>query len=575
MELKRRNVYRVAVAYLLVIFLTLQIVDLLIPATTLPEWADSFLLAIAVMGFPVAVIAAWAFELTPDGVRWTQPADSDCDQGKAPRSTGLILASCALLVIAFGAWWYLSKSKSDSADFANRTIAVMPFHTLGSDQANSFTEGIHLGVLTQLSDISGLDVISRTSVKALESSDRTLPEIAAVLNAAWVLRAEVQEVGSTVQVNARLINALKDRQVWAKNYRRTLTAENVFEIQSELAMAIMAELHTRLTPLEEARVNRKPTTSLEAFGLHVQGRNELDKRDKQGMQSAVEYFELAIEQDPGYTLAWVGLADALTLLYDYHIDRRDVLMVRAGEAVQRALELDPLSAEAHASRGLFLYAKQDGPGAILALTRAVELKPNYADAQSWLAWVQQVQGDAAEGLESARRGVAVNPLSGEAISNLTLSHLANGNYDKALAQSLHNQTVLPSWPTARFYEGLALYHLGRYQEVQERLEGISVDWTDFGAEALLALSYVASGDHGQAREILATIQNADDPFSTGLVYAALGEAELAFTEFEKIERWNAWPPLAMRHFFPSILGPLAQTTRYQLLFETMREDWGY
>ena len=154
-----------------------------------------------------------------------------------------------------------------------------------------------------------------------------------MLNAAWVLRAEVQEVGSVVQVNARLINALKDRQVWAKNYRRTLTAENVFEIQSELAMAIMAELHTRLTPLEEARVNRKPTTSLEAFGLHVQGRNELDKRDKQGMQSAVEYFELAIEQDPGYTLAWVGLADALTLLYDYHIDRRDVLMVRAGEAV--------------------------------------------------------------------------------------------------------------------------------------------------------------------------------------------------------------------------------------------------
>ena len=160
MELKRRNVYRVAVAYLLVIFLTLQIVDLLIPATTLPEWADSFLLAIAVMGFPVAVIAAWAFELTPDGVRWTQPADSDCDQAKALRSAGLILASCALLVIAFGAWWYLSKSKSDSADFANRTIAVMPFHTLGSDQANSFTEGIHLGVLTQLSDILGLDVIS-------------------------------------------------------------------------------------------------------------------------------------------------------------------------------------------------------------------------------------------------------------------------------------------------------------------------------------------------------------------------------------------------------------------------------
>ncbi len=288
------------------------------------------------------------------------------------------------------------------------------------------------------------------------------------------------------------------------------------------------------------------------------------------MQSAVEYFELAIEQDPGYS-AWVGLADALTLLYDYHIDRRDVLMVRAGEAVQRA-ELDPLSAEAHACGGSSVR-KAGWSRAILALTRAVELKPNYADAQSWLAWVQQVQGDAAE--------VSKAPVEGSPSIRFPERPSVSDTFapgrrydDKALAQSLHNQTVLPSWPTARFYEGLALYHLGRYQEVQERLEGISVDWTDFGAEALLALSYVASGDHGQAREILATIQNADDPFSTGLVYAALGEAELAFTEFEKIERWNAWPPLAMR-IFSLILGPLAQTTRYQLLFETMREDWGY
>lgn len=250
-------------------------------------------------------------------------------------------------------------------------------------------------------------------------------------------------------------------------------------------------------------------------------------------------------------------------------------MVRADEAAQRALELDPLSAEAHASLGLFRYAQQNAPAAISALTHAVELKPNYADAQSWLAWVQQVQGDSALGLESARRGVAVNPLSGEAISNLTLSYLASGDYEKALAQSLHNQTVLPSWPTAQFYEGLALYHLGRFKEVQARLEGVSVDWTDSGAESLLALSFIASGDLAAARELLSGIEGSDDPFSTGLVYAALGETENAFTRFNQIQRWNAWPPLAMRHFFPDVLGPLAEDPRYQALFKKMREDWGY
>jgi len=574
-ELKRRKVYRVSVAYLLVIFLTLQIIDLLIPATTLPGWVDSFLLAIAIVGFPIAVIAAWALELTPEGVRWTQSGESGDFENDRPRSTRLVITASLLFLISACVWWYLGDSKSSDADIANRTIAVMPFHTLGSDQANAFTEGVHLGVLTLLSNASGLDVISRTSVKALESSQQTLPAIAAALGAGWVLRAEVQEAGSTVQVNARLINAYSDRQVWAQNYRRTLTLDNVFEIQSELSLAIIEELHARLTPLEKARINMKSTNSLEAFGLHVQGRNELDKRDEQGMQSAVEYFEQAIAQDPDFTLAWVGVADALTLLYDYHIDRRDSLLIRAERAVQRALELDPLSAEAHASRGLLQYAKQDAPNAILALTRAVEIMPNYADAQSWLAWVQQVQGDPIKGLESGKRGVAVNPLSGEAISNLTLSYLANGDYSKALAQSLHNQTVLPSWPTAQLYEGLALYHLGRFEEVQARLKGVNVDWTDSGAESVLALAYIASGNEVAAREILALMEYTEDPFSTGLVYAALGENEKAFVNFEQIERWNTWPPLAMWHFFPNVLGPLAETPRYQALFKKMRKDWGY
>jgi len=175
----------------------------------------------------------------------------------------------------------------------------------------------------------------------------------------------------------------------------------------------------------------------------------------------------------------------------------------------------------------------------------------------------------------ANRGVAVNPLSGEAISNLTLSYLATGDYGKALAQSLHNQTVLPSWPTAQFYEGLALYHLGRFEEVQVRLKGVNVDWTDSGAESVLALAYIASGNEVAARELLALMETAEDPFSTGLVYAALGENERALANFEQIERWNTWPPLAMWHFFPNVLGPLAENAHYQALFKKMRKDWGY
>jgi len=573
-ELKRRNVYRVAVAYLAVAFLTLQIIDLLIPATTLPDWVDSFLLAIAIMGFPIAVIAAWAFELTPEGIRWTQTADGQAREDAASRPTGVITVALLLLIAAFTAWWHFAGPKSADPAIADRTIAVMPFHTLGTDQANAFTEGVHLGVLTSLSNVSGLDVISRTSVKVLAASDKTLPEIAEALGVSWVLQADVQEVGANVQVNARLIRARDDRQVWAQSYRRTLTADNVFDIQSELSLAIIEAMHARLTPSERERVDLKPTTSLEAYGLHTLGRNELDKRSEQGMRLAVRYFEQALELDPGYTLAWIGLADACTLLYDYRIDRSESLLVTAEKAIQRALELDPLSAEAHASLGLFHYAQQDAPRSIAELEQAVGLKPNYADAQSWLAWVRQLAGNPADGLESAMRAVAVDPLSGESISNLTLSYLALGDYEKALAQSQHNQTVLPAWPTAKFYEALALYHLGRFGEVQAVLENLSVDWTEQGAESLLALAYIASGEETAARDLLARIEATDDPFSAALVHAALGQTELAVGMFESVERWHAWPALAMRYFFPDVFAPLERTDRYQAFFAEMTKDWG-
>jgi TolB-like protein/thioredoxin-like negative regulator of GroEL len=572
-ELKRRNVYRVTVVYLAVAFLTLQVIDLLIPATTLPEWVASFLLAIAIMGFPVAVIAAWAFEMTPEGIRWTQPDNGGAAGSEPSRPILTYVFATALLLAAGAVWWYLSGPGSFDPESEGRTIAVMPFHTLGTDQANAFTEGIHLGVLTNLSNVSGLDVISRTSVKVLESSNKSLPEIADALGATWVLQADVQEVGSNVQINARLINARDDRQVWAQSYRRTLTTDNIFDIQTELSLAIIEALHARLTPSEKQRVDRKPTVSLEAYGLHNLGRTELDKRDEPGMRAAVSHFEQALKLDPDYTLAWVGLADSSTLLYDYRIDRSDSRLVTADAAIQRALQLDPLSAEAHASLGLFYYAQQNAPKSIVELTLAVELMPNYADAQSWLAWALQLAGEPEGGLQSARRAVAVNPLSGEAISNLTLSYLAMGDYEKALTQSRHNQTILPSWATAKFYESLALYHLGRFAEVQERLDQVSVDWTENGAESLLALSLIATGDEVAARQLLAQIEGGGDPFSTALVYLALGEHESALDGFERVKRWHAWPVLAMRYFFPEVLGALAANDRYQEFFEQMKEDW--
>ena len=168
----------------------------------------------------------------------------------------------------------------------------------------------------------------------------------------------------------------------------------------------------------------------------------------------------------------------------------------------------------------------------------------------------------------------MNPLSGEAVSNLTLSYLATGDYKQALAQSIHNQEVLPSWPTARFYQGLALYHQGRFLDAQNVLTDLSVNWTKSGAESTLALTYIALGDEISARKVLAGIQKGVDYFSIALVYAALGEKEMALETFNKVENWGPWAALAMRRFFPEILDSLHSDPRYPLLLDEMHRNWG-
>ncbi|MEE8193847.1 MAG: hypothetical protein V3T74_13985, partial [Gemmatimonadales bacterium] len=460
-ELKRRKVYRVAVTYVLVTFVGLEAVDLLIPATTLPAWVDEFLLAIAIMGFPVAVVVAWAFELTPEGVRRTPPADKEREreerepqplsQRRSRLAVKVLVALGLLAGVAAGGWHLLGGGEPAVPD---RSIAVLPFETLGMANTNAFTDGIHVGVLTRLSNVSGLDVISRTSVMRYRSPEKSLPAIARELGVAWVLRGEVQEIADQVLVNARLVNARTDLQVWAADYRRKLTAENVFQIQTEITRQIARALETRLSPQEERRVERTPTESLDSYRLYAQGRVQLDQRTEQGMRRAVDYFRRAIARDSSYALAWVGVADGLALLYDYGYEDADSVLSRAGHAGRRALELDPTLAEAHASLGLLHSVRQEGPEAVRQLRRAIELRPSYAEANNWLSWVHQLLGHRKEALESAKRAVELDPLSPEAVSNLSLSYLANGESEQALVEALRVRELQSAWATGAFYEGL-------------------------------------------------------------------------------------------------------------------------
>ena len=485
-----------------------------------------------------------------------------------------IAAIVALIAGALGSGWLALGYRGGGPEVTDRSIAVLPFETLGSEEANTFTKGVHGDLLTRLSHISGLSVTSRISVMRYETADKPLPAIAKELGVAWILNGEVQETANQVQVNARLVNAQTDRQVWAESYQRELTAENLFQIQTEITRRIARELETQLSPAEARQIEQTPTEDLEAYRLYAQGRQLLDQRTAQGLQQALDYFERAISADSSYSLAWVGLSDALLLLHDYGYAEKDGALPGAEYAVHRALELDPQSAEAHASLGLLHSEHRDGPAAIRDLERAIELRPGYAEAHNWLSWVHLLLGDRRESLESAKRAVELDPLSVEAVSNLSLSYLTNGESEKALVESRRMLEIQPAWGTGRFYEGLTLYELGRFVEAASVLEGVSTPWAGPGPDATLALARLAGADTATALSLLTRIRELGDPFAAGLVLAAMGEEEAAFEAFRSVDHWADWPTLAVHHLYRNVWAPLSDDPRYDELVGVVAGAWG-
>lgn len=577
-ELKRRKVFRAAAVYSVVGWGAIEVAETVAPLMGLPGWVPRLVLFLVLLGFPAILAVAWAVDITPDGVRRTEVAEEEAGQPTATlrervnRLAMRVLVGLGLLAgFAVGGWYLLG---SDGRSEVDSSVAVLPFETLGAEQASAFTEGIHSGILTRLSGVSGLDVISRTSVMNYQEREKAIPEIAGELGVGWIVGGEVQELGDQVLVNVRLVNARRDRQVWAQAYRRQLTAENVFRIQGEITKRIIAELQGRLTAREAERIERVPTEDLEAYRLYVQGRRLLDERTREPMRRSVEYFQRAIEQDSTYALAWIGLADALTLLADYGHADHAVALPQAERAVRRALALDPELPEAHASLGMLLGAGKEVEAAIEELEKAVELRPSYGEAHNWLAWFNFVLGDGDEALDRARRANELDPLHKESLLNLIWGHIVTGDPITALAEAQRLRDFFES-EQVRLLEGVALYQLGRYQEAKPLLEGLTVEWAGAGPELTLGLASLATGDTTRTREILAEAEAGGKWFAVGMIRAALGDVEGAFQAFNQVRQWNAyWPTLSFHFLYPEVWDRLDDDPRYERIERAVEEGWG-
>jgi TolB-like protein/Flp pilus assembly protein TadD len=564
LELKRRKVYQVTAVYVVLAVGGMEVLDLLIPATRLPEWSSTFFLGLAIVGLPLVIVFAWTFDITPEGVVRTSELEGEVPPPpSAPAVPDRAMAADS------------AETPQDPSALDANTIAVLPFENLsGSPEAEPFALGLHDDLLTELSRASALTVISRTSVKGYKSSDKPIREIARELGAGTIVEGGVQRAGNRVRLNIQLIDARTDVHRWAERYDRELTAENIFELQTELAARIMSALKTQLTSEEEARVHTRPTDDLEAYRLYSIGRELYVDRSEKGLREAAEYFQRAIERDPNYAEAWAGLGMALGGLVDYgHIDDREVLE-RSMSATRKALELDPELPEGYAGRGGMRIHLRDAAGAREDLRRAIACGPGLSLAHQWTGWVELLAGNPERAREASLRATRLSPLDPEATGNLAVAELGLGDAEAAVAAARRSQDLYPDMDYTIWAEGLALYHLGRSEEASRTLHRLDERWSRDWIQVARAMDALDRGDSEDAQEILAGLEEAGARFKAGVVHAALGDLDAAFESLDAVgdQFWDE--ELFLRYHRVRPMDALRGDPRYVRLIEELDRSWG-
>lgn len=459
-----------------------------------------------------------------------------------------------------------------------RSIAVLPFESLsGSADAAVFAAGLHEDLIMELSRFSAMTVISRRSVERYHDSQLPLHEIAAQLGVASILQGTVQTAGSRVRLGLRLTDAVTGASRWIERYDRTLSPDNIFEIQGELAVRVAGTLKAELTPAERGGAGQGATSDMEAFRLYAQGRVLLDQRTGHDMTRAMHYFERAIERDPNYALAWAGIADALALL-EFYDHPHPPGSPDALHAATRAVELGPALGQVHASLGILQSVRRQGGTALTHLRTAVDLAPGYAEAHAWLGWLHLIRGDPAAALQPACRAVELDPLAPAFRVYLAETWLANGEPDRALTEAIRARELNPQYGLGHFVEGLCHYHACDMTAAAGALHQAGLLVSSRGTparaevEAVLTLVRIEAGDDGAAAAALEVAQD-EHPFQAGLIHAALGRADDAFDLFSRVADWGAVSIEHFRYFFPDVLGPLRSDARYRALIAEIDRDW--
>jgi TolB-like protein len=451
-ELKRRKVIRVAITYGVVGWVIIQVAAATFEGFGIPDWAFRFVVLMLLLGFPIALIFAWAFELTPEGVRLTSKATGkEGSPAIQSRRNWLAFAVAAgfptLIFGTLALFFFLTRAPGEEMlRPPEKSIAVLPFRNMSPDASNQFfCDGVQEDILTTLANIGDLKVISRTSVMPYRDTEKTIPEIAAELGVAYILEGSVQRSGNRVRVTGQLINALTDEHLWARNFDRDLT--DIFAIQAELAREITQSLKAVLTPEDVLALDKTIEVHPAAYDLVLKGRSlkalsELAEYDRLSRMEVL--FRAATEMDPEYALAWAELSYVKVFQYFSYIDRTEEGLALAKSAIDRALELDPVSPQAIVGLGNYhYYGHLDYAKARTEYLRALRYSPNNAEALAALGYIARREGQWEETLRYFEESFRLDPNNPVLVRNYLFHLSASRRFEMAEKVARHALELEP------------------------------------------------------------------------------------------------------------------------------------
>src|SRR3989440_763614 len=424
-EVKRRKVYRVAVAYIIAAGGIIQLASAAFPAWELPNWSQRLVIVLLLSGFPIALILAWAFDVTPQGIKTTPTI---AVPGAHRRRNVIMLVATGVIISAAAGFFLLPRAIARKLD---KSIAVLPFENLSDDKANAFfADGMQDDILTNLSKIGDLKVISRTSVMGYRGKTANVREIGKQLGVSNILEGSVRRSGNKVRVNVQLIDANSDEHIWASDYDRDVT--DVFAIQTDLAQKITDALQPERSPAEKSRLERKPTENGEAYLAFVQAHNLQDAmEDLEKLKQSEQLYERAIQLDPMFALAiarYSQLESWIVHIFERTTERRE----KARALAQRALQLQPDLPEAHLAMGFSLYyGDNDFEAALKEFEIAQRDLPNEAEGYFALGAIQRRLGKWPESTASLEKAASLNPKDSFVFQNLAFNYQMLRNFDAA------------------------------------------------------------------------------------------------------------------------------------------------